>query len=371
MGVGSMESKKLRGSFSGGMLGCLGINIVVFLLTLITLGIGTPWALCIKKRWEIKHTQYGGRQLVFDGRGHQLLGNTLKWFFLTIITLGIFVFWWGIKLRRWYIKHIYFEDTKQPVSTFTGTAAEELGINIFGGIVYAVVGVIFVAVITIPMLLTLTGLLVESLEAFELSAFFAEDVDLTTKFEEFFTAIGDTIEEGFEDFSLGDTNLIMLLLVLILSVFMGLGLASMFVAPALICMERRWVCKNTYINGNKMHFEGKGIALFGKYWLWTLLTIVTLGIFGLWVEVKELRWFAQRTVVNGKCASSGNGVVSGDGSVSNVSTRYGALATGNAGNAPAYNIALYIPSASVVPYAGQQVQQQIQAQGISQYPNVK
>ena len=50
----------------------------------------------------------------------------------------------------------------------------------------------------------------------------------------------------------------------------------------------------------------------------------------------------------------------------NTNSRYGATAMGNAGSAPAYNIALYIPSMSTLPYAGQQIQQQM-AQQQQQY----
>ena len=214
-----MESRKLRGDFDGGMLGCLGISILQFLLVFFTLGIGAPWATCMGKRWEIRHTTIGGRRLVFDGRGIQLLGNQLKWFFLSIITLGIYAWWLGVKQHRWYIKHIRFEDDPEYlVSTFSGTAAEDCGLAIFTG---------FFALITL------------------------------------FLAV-----------------------------------------PALICMRRRWACKNTAIGGKRLAFEGTGGRLFGKYMLWYFLTIITLGIFGLWLTVKEMRWFARNTVMYAnECAS--------------------------------------------------------------------
>ena len=41
-----MESK-----FTGGLLGLIGINILRVLLIAITLGIATPWALCMYHRW--------------------------------------------------------------------------------------------------------------------------------------------------------------------------------------------------------------------------------------------------------------------------------------------------------------------------------
>jgi len=94
--------------FDGGLLGLIGINILQFLLILITLSIGTPWAICMKERWIAKHTYIDGKQLVFDGTGGQLFGNYIKWFLLTLITLGIYSFWLEIKMKQWLVKHTHF-----------------------------------------------------------------------------------------------------------------------------------------------------------------------------------------------------------------------------------------------------------------------
>ena len=96
--------------FDGGLLQLIGWNILGILLTLITLGIGFPWAICMKYRWQQKHTVIEGRRLGFDGTGGQLFGNSIKWILLTIITLGIYAFWLGIKLKKWIVKHTYFEN---------------------------------------------------------------------------------------------------------------------------------------------------------------------------------------------------------------------------------------------------------------------
>lgn len=106
-----MESK-----FAGGLLGLIGINILSGLLTLITLGIAYPWAVCIKERWLAKHTIYDGQQMVFDGNGGQLFGNYIKWFLLTIITVGIYSFWLGIKMRQWVVKHTHHVAPQEVVA---------------------------------------------------------------------------------------------------------------------------------------------------------------------------------------------------------------------------------------------------------------
>lgn len=94
-------------NFTGGLLGLIGINILQCLLIVFTLGIGTPWAICMKERWIAKHTFIDGRQLVFDGTGGQLFGNYIKWFLLTLITLGIYGFWLEIKMKQWLVKHTH------------------------------------------------------------------------------------------------------------------------------------------------------------------------------------------------------------------------------------------------------------------------
>lgn len=99
-----MESK-----FDGRLLGLIGIGILQVLLTAITLGLGAPWAVCMKERWMAKHTVIDGKRLVFDGKGGQLFGNYIKWFLLTIITLGIYSFWLGIKMKQWVVSHTHHE----------------------------------------------------------------------------------------------------------------------------------------------------------------------------------------------------------------------------------------------------------------------
>ncbi len=97
-----------RSEFTGGLLGLIGINILQGLLIMLSLGLGAPWAICLKERWIAKHTYIDGRQLAFDGTGAQLFGSYIKWFLLTIITLGIYGFWLEIKMKQWLIKHTHF-----------------------------------------------------------------------------------------------------------------------------------------------------------------------------------------------------------------------------------------------------------------------
>lgn len=100
-----MESK-----FDGKLIQQILYKLLAALISIITLGIGVPWATCLLNRWEYKHTVINGKRLVFDGKGGQLFGNYIKWFLLTIITIGIYSFWLGIKMKQWIVKHVHFEN---------------------------------------------------------------------------------------------------------------------------------------------------------------------------------------------------------------------------------------------------------------------
>lgn len=94
--------------FDGTLLQFIGKSILAALITILSLGIAVPWAVCLIYDWETKHTVIEGKRLSFDGTGTQLFGNYIKWFFLTIITLGIYSFWLSIKLKKWIVKHTHF-----------------------------------------------------------------------------------------------------------------------------------------------------------------------------------------------------------------------------------------------------------------------
>ena len=98
----------MKSKFTGGLLGLIGINLLQGLLILITLGIGAPWAVCLKERWIAHHTVIDGRRLTFDGTGGQLFGKYIIWFLLTIVTLGIYAFWLDIKMKQWVTSHTHF-----------------------------------------------------------------------------------------------------------------------------------------------------------------------------------------------------------------------------------------------------------------------
>lgn len=102
--------KALESKFDGGVLELIGINIVQWLLIIITLGIALPWAVSMKYKWVTNHTTINGKRLKFIGSGGSLFVNYIKWWLLTLITFGIYGFWLEIKLHQWKVKNTIFDN---------------------------------------------------------------------------------------------------------------------------------------------------------------------------------------------------------------------------------------------------------------------
>jgi len=96
--------------FDGGLLQLVGWQILGFTITLVTLSICYPWALCMVYGWKINHTVVDGRRLQFNGKASGLFGNWIKWILLTLITFGIYSFWLKIALEKWKVKNTSFSN---------------------------------------------------------------------------------------------------------------------------------------------------------------------------------------------------------------------------------------------------------------------
>ena len=94
--------------FDGGLLTWICWNILGFFVTVFTLGICFPWALCMVYGWKVNHTVIDGRRLKFTGSAIGLFGNWIKWSLLCIITLGLYSFWLFIALEKWKVKNTTF-----------------------------------------------------------------------------------------------------------------------------------------------------------------------------------------------------------------------------------------------------------------------
>ena len=95
--------------FDGGLASYIGWAILGAIITMCTLGICAPWAICKLYNWKITHTVIEGRRLRFDGTAMGLFGQWIKWLLLCIVTVGIYSFWVGIALEKWKVKNTFFQ----------------------------------------------------------------------------------------------------------------------------------------------------------------------------------------------------------------------------------------------------------------------
>ena len=52
----------------------------------------------------------------------------------------------------------------------------------------------------------------------------------------------------------------------------------------------KWDTKHTVISGNSIKFNGNAFQLLGNCIKWTFLTIITVGIYALWLPIKVRKW---------------------------------------------------------------------------------
>ena len=92
-------------------VGGLFINLIAaYLILLITLGLGGPWAYCKLERWKANNTTINGRKIKFIGKGSSLFFKFIVWYFLTIITFGIYSLWVVVKLQKFTLENTVFID---------------------------------------------------------------------------------------------------------------------------------------------------------------------------------------------------------------------------------------------------------------------
>ena len=105
-------------TFDGGAATYLGTSLLAGLITVCSLGIAYPYALCLRQRWKAKHTYINGHRLVFLGTGIGLFGLWIKWFLLSIVTCGIYLFWVAPRVQKWVVENTDFDPAHRPDLSF-------------------------------------------------------------------------------------------------------------------------------------------------------------------------------------------------------------------------------------------------------------
>lgn len=118
--------------------------LLLILLSLITCGIATPYALVKVTEWRISHTIIDGRRQTFNGTATQLFGLWIKWWLLSIITCGIYSYFAYVDYLKWETKHTSYEgilpnaDGYFTDSKFVGNSFEYLGYSLLASLLIGI-----------------------------------------------------------------------------------------------------------------------------------------------------------------------------------------------------------------------------------------
>ncbi len=195
----------------------------------------------------------------FDGGLLQLIGYEILGFLVTVLTLGICLPWSFTMLYSWEAKHTVINGERLH---FDGTALE-----LFGNWIKW-------------LLLTIITLGIYG---------FWLDIKLKQwRVSHTHTESGRQMESYFDG---GLLQLIgwSLLGTLVTAATLGICL------PWSYTMIYSWEAKHTVIDGRRLDFNGTAAGLFGNWIKWFLLSVITLGIYSLWVGIKLEKWKVNHT----------------------------------------------------------------------------
>lgn len=116
-----------------------------------------------------------------------------------------------------------------------------------------------------------------------------EVVASVNNFEEVKVANNETAKKQVRTDSYFDGGLLELIGWRILA-FLIIGITFGIATPWAKCMLYSYQFKHTVYNGKRLKFEGTGGDLFVNYFKWVFFTIITLGIYLLFVPIKKTKW---------------------------------------------------------------------------------
>lgn len=97
--------------------------------------------------------------------------------------------------------------------------------------------------------------------------------------------------DGHSEFNAGLLSLIWLNFVNNLLIGFTLGLCT----PWAVRREYTWLYEHQVIDDRKLVFDGNATSLFGQWVKWTLLSVITLGVYALFVPIKKMQWITEHT----------------------------------------------------------------------------
>lgn len=200
----------------------------------------------------------------FDGGLLGMIGINLLFGLICLITLSFGLPWAIVVKHKWYLSHTKYNDRSL---TFDGNGSQLIGSYLLW---------MLLAIITLGIY-----------------GFFIPIKIRQWKIKHTHFADGEVAGESiFTGGVLGllGTNILCTLLIVFT---LGIGL------PGAIAIKQRWESKHIVIDGYGLEFLGKGMSLLGNYIKWILLTLVTIGIYALWIPLKFENWKVSNTIISG------------------------------------------------------------------------
>lgn len=196
----------------------------------------------------------------FDGWLIQKIGWNILSALVTLITLGIAFPVTVVWKEKWRCKHTLYEGKRL---TFDGRASQLVGNWLLWIVLTTVTFGIFA--------LFIPG---------KIKKWKAKHTRLAGEYFEF----GSTFDGW-----LGQEVLLIVagLAVSVCTLLIGVPFAMSWMA--------RWRCNHTVLDGRRLSFDGKAVQLLGKYVVWLLLSVVTLGVYAWFIPNRLNKWKAKHT----------------------------------------------------------------------------
>ena len=91
------------GLFDGNSFQYFGYGLLQTILLTLTCGLAAPWTITMIMKWEVRHEKVSEDRLYYDGTALGILGQYIIVFLLTVVTLGIYSAWGTVRLNKYIV----------------------------------------------------------------------------------------------------------------------------------------------------------------------------------------------------------------------------------------------------------------------------
>ncbi len=255
MGVGSVPFG--GGASAGGSVSSIGSIVLIALIALAVIGGIAALIIALANKKEQDYSTED--RSYFDGGYLAYLAYSFLVGFVSVITLGIAFPWMCCLMQRWKARHTIVNGKRM---VFDGTGVQLIG----RFILWMFLSLITFGIYSIWMTLAIKKWITKHTH-------FMGEEDQNSYFDGgFWGYVGISILSG-----------LVTLVPVVGFVWSGL-------------IMTRWMVEHTVVDSRRLVFTGKLGTFFLKNLLWGFLTIITFGIFGLFVPVKQMRLEAENTI---------------------------------------------------------------------------